>query len=301
MLDSMRFCTIFLMISRAISLSLLLLQSHSIAYAIEPSVIYDSDNRIELHEVKSSTSYFTARATIAFFKKDALQEETDGTTTVLGKTYGEENNLCPEERFYAQPAGAFCSGVLIAEDMVLTAGHCVDKNFCKNTRLAIDYSIDAVDRNPRTLRTTDILDCAEVVRRGSVAKRLDFALLRLKTKPPVNPVAFTKTEMTVGQEITLTGYPAGLPMKVVEGDKITSVGRLYAYAPLDAFGGSSGSPVVDSHSGDLLGILVGGEDDFEKAPKRSCQRVRKCTKEKCQGEQVLKISAIMKALSGGRD
>ena len=49
--------------------------------------------------------------------------------------------MCPDERFAAQPANADCSATLIAPDIMLTAGHCI--NSCGDSRFVFDYYVTA--------------------------------------------------------------------------------------------------------------------------------------------------------------
>ncbi|NUM89702.1 MAG: hypothetical protein HUU37_10895, partial [Bdellovibrionales bacterium] len=99
--------------------------------------------------------------------------------------------------------------------------------------------------------------------------------------------------------ITLAGYPSGLPMKVVEDARVTRVREIHLNAQVDAFGGNSGSPVTRRETGELLGILVEGGEDFEEDPAAGCRRARACRGgARCGSEKILRISAILSQLGG---
>lgn len=47
------------------------------------------------------------------------------TISLQSKTLPQAFALCPCQRFAQQPVQGFCSAVLVAQDVVLTAGHCI--------------------------------------------------------------------------------------------------------------------------------------------------------------------------------
>jgi V8-like Glu-specific endopeptidase len=267
------------------------------AEAIHPDVVYDSDDQIELHQVKNSVSYFSAQTTVALFESMYLHDDGNGFTSVVGPTFGEYANLCKGERFAEQPSASFCSGVLVAPDVVLTAGHCVEDGFCKDTKFALDYFIDSPTRDPRKLETRRIFECDKVIaQRVEDDGGLDFALIKLKSIATSSPAPLNHRPMPKGQEITMIGFPAGIPMKVVEGAKVVWSNNKVANARLDAFVGNSGSPIFDSHTGDLMAILVSGETDFVWDKKQQCNRVKVCGGRWCEGEEMVRVSAIKDAI-----
>ena len=64
------------------------------------------------------------------------------------------------------------------------------------------------------------------------------------------------------------GHGLGLPLKFAFDATLTPSGNPktpdYLWAKLDMFAGNSGSPVFDSKSGDLVGLLIGGEADCRR-------------------------------------
>ena len=53
--------------------------------------------------------------------------------------------LCKNEKFLNQPSGANCTGFLIAEDKLLTAGHCVSfDSDCEEFYWVFDLKLCAV-------------------------------------------------------------------------------------------------------------------------------------------------------------
>ncbi|MDE2237212.1 MAG: trypsin-like peptidase domain-containing protein, partial [Elusimicrobia bacterium] len=59
----------------------------------------------------------------------------------------------------------------------------------------------------------------------------------------------------VGTPLLMIGHPMGLPVKIADGARVTSQGKGFFYADLDAYRGNSGSPVL-SRDGVVEGIMV---------------------------------------------
>ena len=92
------------------------------------------------------------------------------------------------------------------------------------------------------------------------------------------------------------GHPSGLPTKVAEGASVRSVDTAFFTANLDTYGGNSGSAVFNSLSGEVEGILVRGETDYVFDNERSCHSSYHCGDDECSGEDVVKISEVLKHL-----
>ena len=88
-------------------------------------VIYGVDNRKDLYQVHSSNVINAAKAVAALVKAADLVRQSDGSYTLATELFREAYQLCGSEPFVTQPIGCFCSGFLVAPDIVATAGHCV--------------------------------------------------------------------------------------------------------------------------------------------------------------------------------
>ena len=88
------------------------------------AVIYGSDDRLDVYQEENALMRSLADSTVALFQSDAVRAK-DGLAQLTTQSYGEALNLCKEEPFYEQGKGAFCSGSLVAPDIIMTAGHCV--------------------------------------------------------------------------------------------------------------------------------------------------------------------------------
>lgn len=255
-----------------------------------PKVIYGEDQRVDAHEAGAALLDL-AESSVALIPAASLKEASDGRLLPRGPSFGAYKNLCPEERFYQQETPAFCSGVLIAEDLVLTAGHCLDnKKHCRDTRFVFGFRTEADGSYPSGISREDVFRCADIVHKD----RVDFALVRLDRparRRPARPVPAHR----VSQGLVAAGYPMGLPLKFATEGEVRRRSKNILETNLDTFVGSSGSPVFNPEGG-LEGIVINGEDDLEKARGRDCFVSKKCGDEDCAGEDVLKSAAIFSRL-----
>jgi hypothetical protein len=78
----------------------------------------------------------------------------------------------------------------------------------------------------------------------------------------------------VGEPLLVVSATEGAPLKVDEGGAVRRVDPVaadYFVADTDTFGGSSGAGAFDAE-GILLGILAGGEADYETEPGADCAK-----------------------------
>ena len=176
--------------------------------------------------------------------------------------------LCSTERFLEQPTAAHCSGTLVAPDLVITAGHCVENQTqCNNTAFVFDYFYTA-EGTLETIETADVYSCATLETQrldpDSVADPDDYAVVRLdravtgRTPASVHVI----DDLNVGDSITVIGFGSGIPAKIDDGGMIARNSQTGSFtANTDTFGGHSGSGVFND-SGVMVGILVRGATDY---------------------------------------
>lgn len=164
---------------------------------------------------------------------------------------GERLSFCEGVRFVDQPSAAKCSGVLVDDRTVLTAGHCVpDQAACEALSFAVGFTVGS---------TLASYACDELLVSSATPDR---ALVRLaEAVPDVAPVDTTDA-ITVGDPLVTVGHPLGVPTKIdTTGVMTATAGADTFVAALDVYEGSSGSGVYD-RAGRLAGIVVRGRADF---------------------------------------
>jgi hypothetical protein len=265
--------------------------------------VYGPDDRTDLVNVTNPQQLELAHSTVALIYHSDLETQPDGQVKLLGASYGEENRLCREERFWEQKSAAYCSGVLVAPDIVLTAGHCItDELICSQTAFVFGYAIENSGDRAETVPAENIYRCNHIIHREDQKARVDFALVQLDR--PVagrEPVPYREAgEIDPLTSVLVIGHPSGLPAKLAAGAQVRRVMQNYFTANLDTFYNNSGSPVFNLETGLLEGLLVQGGGDFEwKGPGQGCKVVKRCPDQGCRGEDVIKIEIPRRYLSGG--
>ena len=254
--------------------------------------VYGADNRRDWFESSDRIKNRWAKSTLALIENTKIQKMDNGSFKINAKTYGQKNDLCPEVPFIDQPTPALCSGFLIHDDLVMTAGHCLNNTFqCKKTYLVFDFAKFREDQKEYMIPASSVYECEEIVIREMGWD--DFAVIRLNR--PVkdrSPLSFRRQgSASVGEELTLIGHPGGLPSKITEGFVKEAGSRMFAN--IDASSGSSGSPVINTRTGAVEGVLVSGVEDYKS--QGSCKVEYLCGPDDhdCKGELITPTSRIL--------
>lgn len=258
---------------------------------IRPQVIYGEDGRQDLHDVTDPNLLKLADASVALIPFSNLSDAGKDQMSVSAKSFGENLNLCRDEAFYEQPTAANCSGFLVGEDLVATAGHCVSDYDCRDYAFVFGYRMDG-QNSPTTVSVDQIYSCKEVLAR-ELTDHQDYALIRLDRKVVGHePMKMAAQPAAPGDMVVVVGHPAGLPTKVTHGGLVrTQEGRFFT-GSTDTYGGNSGSAVLNAETLEVIGILVRGENDFSYDYTRSCTASFRCAVDACRGEDSTNISYI---------
>jgi len=246
-------------------------------------VVYGTDDRVEVfNHPDADLRRIAQESIVALIPSFRVRKEPNGTHSLFSESLKDLRGLCDDELFGNQPTAASCSGVLIDDDLVLTAGHCIDDQTpCDTYAYVFNYHYDD-PTHLAGIRDEDVYSCGAVVSqrapRGS-SYTLDFAVIQLDR--PVEggqSPASIRPATPLGQDesLTMIGFGSGLPAKIDSGGSVADprADRLdFFVANVDAFQGHSGSATFDSKNR-LAGILIGGRTpDYVTLEGESCGRV----------------------------
>lgn len=263
------------------------------------AVIYHGDSREEITQTSSLGELAKATAILVDSIR-LLQSRNSISWTIQATPLKQHFPLCQDEAFLEQTTLGFCSGVLIAPNKVLTAGHCVtDKDACKNTKFIFGWNLEKSQN--KSLPDSEIYSCQNILaQKNSRSKGLDYAIVELDR--PVTGVTPVKLASEIlhkkGDSLLSLSYPLGLPLKKDMAKVLEDIGeRNIIKMEVDTFSGSSGSPLFNAQ-GELVGILSMGmedilEDDIYRVQKDGgCINFNRCRDGVCFGESYLKATRI---------
>lgn len=196
--------------------------------------------------------------------------------------------LCSDERFAQQDALGpnVCSGFLVAPDRIVTAGHCAPDESERNQRRIV-FGLVATDdgRLPSTIEEDRVYRIASIAERRD-DETADLAVLLLDRPVPTasaRPLPIAPTQPFPDQPVSMVGYPAGLPAKIdacldaeqpdCHPARVASVSATWFWSGLQAYGGNSGSPILNAEL-DVIGVLSSGETQYCVDPDMFCLRAR---------------------------
>lgn len=269
---------------------------HQAVAKIAPSVIYGDDDRIDYYQISDEVTLSQADATVALVRTASLETIGD-LTTLKTSPYGTTMGLCTTEPFWSQETLAFCSGSLVAPDIIMTAGHCLrTQSTCDQTKFVFGFRVGDAVTLPKQVPTDYVFSCKQLIHTVADPRGEDFALVRLdRPVTHVRPLAYrSEGRLTAGDGLKVMGHPSGLPLKIAGGATVRSMQDQFLVANLDTYGGNSGSAVFNAVTGLVEGVLVRGEMDY--IYQNGCRVSNRCADNACRGEDVTLMERVIPVL-----
>ncbi len=258
-------------------------------------VIYGDDNRQDIFQVTNSRDLALADSTVVLMSHSNLTLN-GSHYDIDAETFGRAFGLCTTEPYFNQPTAGFCSGSLVADDIIITAGHCIETiDECNAARFVFGYAVKKDGVFPTTTPASEVYSCDKIIARKKENYGADYAVIKLSQKVTGHaPLPINRSnDLKVSDPIGVIGHPSGLPTKISFGGEsvVRDVSKPgFFVTNLDTYGGNSGSAVFNTKTGLVEGILVRGETDF--VYQNGCRVSNVCSADQCRGEDVTKISEL---------
>ncbi|RNC86720.1 MAG: hypothetical protein ED556_04685 [Winogradskyella sp.] len=233
--------------------------------------VFGKDGRVEVKDAEGYEDF--VRATAVMISKQNIYEDEFYSWSLrekLTRQFG-TSNFADDVRFLDQPAIGSCTGFLIAPDILVTAGHCINSMEDANQFVWVfDYTSESEFVNNRKLqfKKENIFEVESIITSEYIENTSDddYAVLRLKRKSDRAPYRFrTSGKVLEGGAINTIGCPTGLPLKfATDAVVIDNSPSKWFKSDIDSFPGNSGGPVFDQN-GFIEGILVRGAVKYSSA------------------------------------
>jgi hypothetical protein len=256
--------------------------------------VYNSDSRQAVSEQNAFLGPFSSSVAL-LTRSFRIQKVDELKFHISAPKFGDFFGLCSTEAFYNEPVLGDCTGFLVSDQLLVTAGHCISNEKECDSRVFI---FNHFNPDLETFHSSQVHTCRRIV--SSLPKSAgDLVLVELdravKLHPESKPFLLSKEEISSTRpDVLMTlGHPSGLSLKAAPFEGQTGSGdQIYFFGMADVSGGSSGSPLFDPQTGRVHGVLVGGENDFVWDTSASCSRSRVCTSSTCVGERFATQDAL---------
>lgn len=234
--------------------------------------VFGEDGREEVNDVSGITHY--TNATAVMIPKNYVRENKVYGYSLrqsLSMQFGVDN-FDENVKFLDQPTAANCTGFLVAPQIIVTAGHCINSmEEADQWYWLFDYTNSMewnLEGNYVTIDLNNLYETSEILGskfEGEEDDKLeDYAVLKLD-RVVQNRLPYrirTSGDPSLLTNVYTIGSPTGLPLKISLDSEVIEEGNDYWFkTDIDAFPGNSGGPVFDPN-GYIEGILVRGAVEY---------------------------------------
>lgn len=249
-----------------------------VIHPLIPEAIYGIDNRQFITSKSPENVKRLSQSVAMIVSRDSLVKNflsTKITASFLSDTKG--INLCSEEKFAAHHSLSSCTGFLVSDDLMVSAGHCfMNESDCSNKIIAFDVYLKNERDDGYKVYSQNIYECSQIVsQKYNADEKIDFAVIKLNRKVAGRKPLKLRNAGSISsdEKVFMIGHPLGMPQVFSKNAKISESSDSHSFkATLNSFEGNSGSPVFNSKTLEVEGILVRGEEDFEEDPILKCNR-----------------------------
>jgi V8-like Glu-specific endopeptidase len=229
-----------------------------------PRGVYGEDNRKEVNDTEGIEDFVRATA-VMIPKINVRGNKIYGRSLKerLTRQFGDVS-FDKSVRFLEQPTCASCTGFLIAPDILVTAGHCIDNmSDAKDYIWVFDYTNELnyyENSNYLFVDPSNVYEVDYII--GAYfdeEEGFDYSVLKLERKSSRTPYRFrTSGSIVNGSKVYTIGSPTGLPLKFADNASVTDDSPSHWFqSDIDTFPGNSGGPVFNPN-GFIEGIHVRG-------------------------------------------
>jgi len=225
--------------------------------------IFGQDNRVSAYTYNDFTRATAVAVKTSQFRGNYLTGSSLGAKLMqqAKSTGANPGYVSSEVRFTKEPAMAFCTGFLIAPDILVTAGHCLNSSNYRTMEWVFDYTngLKYTPGGSIYISPDKRYKVKKLISHKYNSKTNDdYCVLQLDRPVTRKPFRFrTGNDPEFNAKINTLGSPKGLPLKLVRDGYISQVYTKQFHTNLDVFGGNSGGPVYNAN-GFIEGILVSG-------------------------------------------